>query len=118
MNKFAIIVFGILSCVGYVACSSVPIAGSCQVKDFNGECCIKQSDCTQESGNSEQEAVALSKSCHDLDPERKVLLCLNDFNAANLPDCVKLKNVQEVCMGSDDVWNGRQPFSYDVWCCK
>lgn len=119
-------------CFGYAACGgSEPVTGSCPVKDFNGACCIRWDDCTLYSGNADQEATEVENGCHVLDPLMKPLLCLEDFNTKNLPDCLPLNDSSnnggdggtssqkvEACMGTTDAWNGKEAFIYNVWCCK
>ena len=128
MRKLALIICGILSCIGYTACDSGPINGSCPQKDFNNECCITQSDCTQYSGNPEQEAKDIVDGCLALDSKRQPLLCLESFNTDQIRNnCVPLTVVvedggqeqrKEFCMGGNSAWDGRQPYSYEIWCCK
>lgn len=136
MNKITLLFIAIFSCFGYVACNSSPIEGSCPAKDFNGECCIRQSDCTSYSGNP-QEAIDIVAGCHTIDPKMEPLLCLDSFNTAKtakLDKCVPLigwvddgrgfsnngssGQTVETCMGSADIWNGATSYDYNVFCCK
>jgi hypothetical protein len=107
-------------CFGYSACgSSKPVTGSCPVEDFNGECCIRQSDCNENDANNAQTDADAVNGCHAIDPEMAPLLCLSSFNAAALPSNCKQLTIVEGCMGTDDPWgDGKQEFFYNVWCCK
>lgn len=129
MQKIAILMIGILSCLCAVTCGSgsKPVEGSCPVDDFNGNCCIRQADCNLNSGNPEQDVQMVQDGCHRLDPMREPLLCLNEFNTNNLPDCIPLNfpsedggtsQYVEACMGTTDLWDGKEAFFYNVYCCK
>lgn len=132
MNKIVSFVISVFGCLALGACNSTPVEGSCPVSDFNGSCCIRQNECNLRSGNPDEELKIVEEGCKALDPMRKPLLCLDEFNTKELPDCVPLtlvssdqggsasssKQAVEACMGSDDVWSGRETFIYNVFCCK
>ena len=120
MKKLAFVILSIFGCLTYVACGgSDPVSGSCPVKDFNGQCCIRQSDCTENDANNAQTDADAVSQCHAIDPEMSPLLCLQDFNVQALPSTCKQISIVEDCMGTDDPWgDGRAQFSYNVWCCK
>lgn len=129
MRKLAFAILAICGCFVYSACSSHPVSGSCPVKDFNGACCITWSDCNTDSGNPGTETQLLENGCHALDPQREPLLCLENFNTTDLPNCVPLlvsgtgggnasSQQEEGCYGTGDGWNGASDFTYNVFCCK
>lgn len=125
MKKLVFAILSVCSCLIYVACGpSLPVTGSCSVSDSNGQCCIESGDCSLFNGNPEIEFQSLADSCIKLDPLRKPLFCINDF-----ADCIPLIDPMgaedgsaaqkvELCMGTDSIWNSREIYSYNIFCCK
>lgn len=136
MRKLALLILVMCSCLCYAACSSHPVSGSCPIKDFNGDCCIRWSDCNLESPNPDAETLAIANGCHAIDLQMEPLLCLPQFNTQDLGNCVPLNGVPnlpgtsapardagitqniEACYGTGGGWDGANLFTYNVWCCK
>ena len=127
MRKLVFTILAICGCLVFPACSSHPVSGSCPVKDFNGECALRWSDCNLSSGNPSQELSDVEAGCHALGSGREPLLVPQTFNTKELPDCLPLSGptgdggtlqTEEACYGTADGWNGASVFYYNVFCCQ